>query len=142
MVAAAPATGDRAQRLRRILGADRHEHELHLLRLQRAWNIAFDGTHLWVTNYNGNSLTELNASDGLWVRTVTTHELHLVRLQRPRGQRLRRDPPLGSELQRQLADRAQRLQRLVRCDRHELDLHLLRLQRTLGASPSTGPTSG
>jgi DNA-binding beta-propeller fold protein YncE len=33
--------------------------------------IAFDGTHLWVTNYGGSSVTELNASDGSWVRTVS-----------------------------------------------------------------------
>jgi hypothetical protein len=33
--------------------------------------IAFDGTHLWVTNDLGSSVTELNASDGSWVRTVS-----------------------------------------------------------------------
>ena len=33
--------------------------------------VAFDGTHLWVTNLGGNSVTELNASDGSWVRTLS-----------------------------------------------------------------------
>lgn len=36
--------------------------------------IAVDGTHIWVTNYNGNSVTELNASDGSWIRTVSGPE--------------------------------------------------------------------
>jgi len=34
-------------------------------------DIAADGTHIWVANYNGNSVTELNASDGNWVRTLS-----------------------------------------------------------------------
>ena len=33
--------------------------------------VAFDGTHLWVTNQNGSSVTELNASNGSWVRTLS-----------------------------------------------------------------------
>jgi outer membrane lipoprotein-sorting protein len=33
--------------------------------------IAFDGTHLWITNAFGNSVTEVNASDGSWVRTLS-----------------------------------------------------------------------
>jgi len=33
--------------------------------------IADDGTHVWVTNPPGNSVTELNASDGSLVRTLT-----------------------------------------------------------------------
>ena len=33
--------------------------------------IAADGTHVWVTNPPGNSVTELNASDGSWVATLT-----------------------------------------------------------------------
>ncbi len=33
--------------------------------------IAFDGTHIWVTNPPGNSVTELNASNGAWVRTLS-----------------------------------------------------------------------
>jgi hypothetical protein len=33
--------------------------------------IAFDGDHIWVTNYGGNSVTELNASDGSLVRTLS-----------------------------------------------------------------------
>lgn len=28
------------------------------------FQIAFDGTHLWITNGSGNSVTEINASDG------------------------------------------------------------------------------
>jgi hypothetical protein len=32
--------------------------------------LAIDGPHLWVTNSDGNSVTELNASDGSWIRTV------------------------------------------------------------------------
>jgi hypothetical protein len=35
------------------------------------WGVAFDGSHIWVTNFDGNSLTELNASDGSWVRTLS-----------------------------------------------------------------------
>ena len=31
----------------------------------------FDGAHIWVPNWSGNSVTELNASDGSWVRTVS-----------------------------------------------------------------------
>jgi Protein kinase domain len=34
-------------------------------------NIADDGTHIWVTNGKGNSVTELNASDGKWIRTLS-----------------------------------------------------------------------
>lgn len=33
--------------------------------------VAFDGAHLWVTNSNGNSVTELNASNGNWVQTLS-----------------------------------------------------------------------
>jgi hypothetical protein len=33
--------------------------------------IAFDGTHIWVANLAGNSVTELKASDGDWVRTLS-----------------------------------------------------------------------
>ena len=33
--------------------------------------IAFDGTHLWVTNVDGASVTEFNASDGSWVQTLS-----------------------------------------------------------------------
>jgi hypothetical protein len=33
--------------------------------------IAYDGTHLWVTNAGGNSVTEFNASNGHWVRTIS-----------------------------------------------------------------------
>jgi len=33
--------------------------------------IAFDGSHLWITNANGNSVTEISASDGSWVRTLS-----------------------------------------------------------------------
>ena len=32
--------------------------------------IAVDGTHVWVANYGGGSVTELNASDGSWERTL------------------------------------------------------------------------
>ena len=32
--------------------------------------VAFDGTHIWVTNY-ANSVTEINASDGSWVQTLS-----------------------------------------------------------------------
>jgi DNA-binding beta-propeller fold protein YncE len=32
--------------------------------------IAVDGTHVWVTSLGGNSVTELNASDGSWVQTL------------------------------------------------------------------------
>ena len=30
-----------------------------------------DGTHVWVANSSGDSVTELNASDGSWVRTLS-----------------------------------------------------------------------
>ena len=33
--------------------------------------VAFDGTHLWITNQGGDSVTEVNASDGSWVRTLS-----------------------------------------------------------------------
>jgi DNA-binding beta-propeller fold protein YncE len=33
--------------------------------------IAFDGRDIWVTNYTGNSVTELNGSTGAWVRTFS-----------------------------------------------------------------------
>ncbi len=33
--------------------------------------IAVDGTHVWVANYSGNSVTELNASDGKWELTLS-----------------------------------------------------------------------
>ena len=32
---------------------------------------AFDGTHLWVENQNGDSVTELDASNGSWVQTLS-----------------------------------------------------------------------
>ena len=32
--------------------------------------MAFDGTYIWVTNSNGNSVTEINASDGSWMLTL------------------------------------------------------------------------
>jgi DNA-binding beta-propeller fold protein YncE len=35
------------------------------------YGVAFDGTHIWVTNYGGNSVTELNAADGSWVQTLS-----------------------------------------------------------------------
>jgi hypothetical protein len=40
--------------------------------------VAFDGTHIWVTNYGGRSVTEFNASDGSWVRTLSgdSYRLH------------------------------------------------------------------
>ena len=34
--------------------------------------IAFDGQNVWITNYLGGSVTELRASDGALIRTVTT----------------------------------------------------------------------
>ena len=30
-----------------------------------------DGTHVWVANNQGDSVTELNASDGSWVQTLS-----------------------------------------------------------------------
>jgi hypothetical protein len=33
--------------------------------------LAFDGTHLWVANQAGNSVTELNASDGSFVQNLS-----------------------------------------------------------------------
>ena len=35
------------------------------------YEIAVDSKHVWVTNGNGNSITELDASDGDWVRTLS-----------------------------------------------------------------------
>jgi DNA-binding beta-propeller fold protein YncE len=32
--------------------------------------VASDGTHVWVANYNGNSVTELLASTGALVRVI------------------------------------------------------------------------
>ncbi len=31
--------------------------------------VAFDGRHLWIANYGGRSVTDVDASDGAWVRT-------------------------------------------------------------------------
>ena len=33
-------------------------------------SVALDGSHVWVTNVTGNSMTELNAGDGSLVRIV------------------------------------------------------------------------
>ncbi len=33
--------------------------------------VAYDGTHLWITNEGGDSVTEVNASDGAWVQTLS-----------------------------------------------------------------------
>ncbi|MEI8148612.1 MAG: NHL repeat-containing protein [Actinomycetes bacterium] len=33
--------------------------------------VAYDGAHLWITNEGGDSVTEVNASDGSWVRTLS-----------------------------------------------------------------------
>jgi hypothetical protein len=33
-------------------------------------DVAFDGSHLWVTNYNNNTVTEMNSSNGSFVRTL------------------------------------------------------------------------
>lgn len=33
--------------------------------------LAFDGTNIWVANWNGNSVTELNESTGAWVKTLS-----------------------------------------------------------------------
>lgn len=33
--------------------------------------VAFDGSHIWVTNHNSDNVTELNASDGSTVQTVS-----------------------------------------------------------------------
>ncbi|MEW6337810.1 MAG: hypothetical protein AB1625_10490, partial [Acidobacteriota bacterium] len=35
------------------------------------WGVAFDGTHIWVTNYDADSVTEINASNGAWVQTLS-----------------------------------------------------------------------
>jgi DNA-binding beta-propeller fold protein YncE len=35
------------------------------------YGVAFDGSHIWVTNYVGNSVTELKASDSSWVQTLS-----------------------------------------------------------------------
>jgi DNA-binding beta-propeller fold protein YncE len=34
-------------------------------------SIAFDGTHVWVANWGGNSVTELDASNGAWDQTLS-----------------------------------------------------------------------
>ena len=36
-----------------------------------------DGTHVWVANDDGNSVTELNASNGSLVRVLSARELRL-----------------------------------------------------------------
>ncbi|MGH2977777.1 MAG: YncE family protein, partial [Gaiellaceae bacterium] len=33
--------------------------------------VAFDGSHIWVANATGNSVTEMNTSDGSLVRTLS-----------------------------------------------------------------------
>src|SRR6516165_7682964 len=35
------------------------------------YGVAFDGTHMWVVNSNAYSVTEFNADDGSWIRTVS-----------------------------------------------------------------------
>ena len=35
------------------------------------YGIAADGTHVWVANYAAASVTELNASNGRWVATLS-----------------------------------------------------------------------
>jgi hypothetical protein len=34
--------------------------------------IAFDGSHMWITNRDSNSITEVNSGDGTLARTFTT----------------------------------------------------------------------
>ena len=33
--------------------------------------VAFDGTHVWITNQNGNSVTQINADDGSLVQVLS-----------------------------------------------------------------------
>lgn len=35
------------------------------------YGLAFDGSHFWITNEVGNSVTEINSADGSWVRTLS-----------------------------------------------------------------------
>jgi DNA-binding beta-propeller fold protein YncE len=40
------------------------------LRVQRPEAISFDGTHLWITNFDGNSVTEITPSNGSLVQLL------------------------------------------------------------------------
>ena len=42
--------------------------------------VAFDGTHMWVANYAGNSVTEMNAATGAWVQTLSGRPLSLIHI--------------------------------------------------------------
>ena len=61
--------GDGAERERRLLGAGRSPAAPTASTTRIG--VAFDGSHIWVANHGGNSVTELNASDGSWVRTLS-----------------------------------------------------------------------
>ena len=72
--------------------------------------IAFDGTHIWVTDFSGDSLTELNADDGSFVRKVSGPAYGF---NAPVRDRLRREPSVGDELCGELRDGGQGEQRLA-----------------------------
>jgi len=36
-------------------------------------DVAFDGADLWVANYTSSSVTEIDAADGSWVRTLSNN---------------------------------------------------------------------
>ena len=58
--------GDGTEREQRQLGPDTVRGSY---RFNAPWAMAVDGTHVWVTNWFGDSVTELNASNGRWVQT-------------------------------------------------------------------------
>ena len=40
-------------------------------RFNQPAGIAVDGTHIWITNPHGNSVTEIDAADGALIRTLS-----------------------------------------------------------------------
>ena len=98
--------------------------------------IASDGSHLWVANTNGNSVTELDASDGSWVRTLSGGSYGFVD---PYGIAFDGSHLWVANYQRQLGHRAQRVRRQLGA--HPLG-RLLRVQRSLRGRLRRHPSLG
>jgi DNA-binding beta-propeller fold protein YncE len=64
VLAPAPAASAVPVKLAGVFSATRYGFDL-------PYEIAVDSKHVWVTNGNGNSVTELDAGSGAWVRTLS-----------------------------------------------------------------------
>ena len=98
--------------------------------------IGSDGTHVWVVNSGGNSVTELSASTGALVKVISGSSF---KFNDPSAIALGRHPRLGGELRWPVGDRAHRIDGSVRQGGSR--------GRTSGStapmpSPRTAPTSG